>query len=134
MRSIYLHLVIYVITFSCISCSKKDSQQSGCEPLGKDCQQIICGKSEASVCYVKTLSDSRCPAGAVCIWQGKADVELSLVKDGNSILFRLSTQGVPGSYPNDTVIQNIHIRLKQVLPYPGLPGGPPGVEVSLSCR
>ena len=61
---------------------------------------------------VKKITDSRCPIGVVCVWQGEATVYLD-VKDGQSWEVVLKTV----HQPVDTV-NNYIFRLIDVLPYP----------------
>lgn len=57
------------------------------------------------------ITDSRCPTGAECVWEGNA--ELSFIF--NSIPFNLNTHP---SFTTDTTILNYHIEMLNVTPYP----------------
>ncbi len=57
------------------------------------------------------LTDSRCPIGVICKWEGNARVSFIFT----SIRFNLNTYE---SFTNDTTILNYHINLIYVWPYP----------------
>lgn len=61
---------------------------------------------------IKDITDSRCPVGVVCVWQGEATVWLEI---GNTPVYNVVLSTL--HHPADTV--NNHIfRLIDVLPYP----------------
>ncbi|MCJ7813621.1 hypothetical protein MUP95_09940 [bacterium] len=57
------------------------------------------------------ITDSRCPIGVQCVWEGNAKVSLIF----NSIQFNLNTHA---SFARDTTISTYHIDLIYVWPYP----------------
>jgi hypothetical protein len=57
------------------------------------------------------ITDSRCPIGVICVWEGNARVSLVF----NAIRFNLNTHK---SFTNDTTILNYQINLINVWPYP----------------
>ena len=65
------------------------------------------------------ISDSRCPANAMCIWQGAATATFTFTKNGNANRFNLSTITMPPHYTKDTVIAGYKIEFINLLPYPG---------------
>ena len=65
------------------------------------------------------VSDSRCPANAMCIWQGAATATFSFTKNGDSHRFNLSTIKMEPHYTKDTVIAGYKIEFIHLLPYPG---------------
>lgn len=65
------------------------------------------------------VSDSRCPANAMCIWQGAATATFSFTKNGDSHRFKLSTINMEPTYTKDTVIAGYKIEFINLLPYPG---------------
>ena len=65
-----------------------------------------------------SLQDSRCPIGAMCIWEGNARIKLKIRQSGESeISFWLNTHD---SFLSDTVVNGIRYELIDVLPYPEL--------------
>ena len=63
-----------------------------------------------------SLSDSRCPNGAVCFWEGNASFRITVKSDSNeSNSFKLNTYG---KFLTDTVVNGLHYELIDILPYP----------------
>ena len=63
-----------------------------------------------------SLSDSRCPIGALCIWEGTARVKLHVQQYGKNIVsFWLNTHN---SLLNDTIVNGLHFEFIDLLPYP----------------
>lgn len=63
-----------------------------------------------------SISDSRCPIGAVCFWEGNASIRFIVQAIGNdSNTFRLNTNG---EFLTDTVINGLRYELIDLLPYP----------------
>ena len=72
---------------------------------------------------VEVIDDSRCAIGTVCVWEGKADVEVS-IEEPNPGQITLNT------YDNQKdTIGNISIELLDVSPYPDI-----NKQVSLSSK
>lgn len=69
--------------------------------------------------FEAVVSDSRCPANAMCIWQGAATATFSFTKNGDSHRFNLSTITMEPNYTKDTVIAGYKIEFINLLPYPG---------------
>ncbi len=62
------------------------------------------------------ITDSRCPVGVNCIWEGNAEVRLELIVGGNYHHYlNLNTNS---NFQQDTVISGIAFRLANILPYP----------------
>lgn len=62
------------------------------------------------------LTDSRCPTGATCIWEGNAEVQLDLILQGNdqhSVILNTNPD-----YLTDTLIDHIKFKLVGLEPYP----------------
>ena len=75
------------------------------------------------ICFDSLISESRCPEGAVCVWQGYAAVRLSMKDEaGITQSFTLSTLDDKRLHlpATDTTISGYHITLLDVLPYPSL--------------
>lgn len=67
--------------------------------------------------FQKVRSDSRCPIGAQCIWEGIADLQLWLVKPGlDSVYVKASIYGSGRPVVVDTL--GYRITLLQLDPYP----------------
>lgn len=68
-------------------------------------------KEDIWLSFDSLITDSRCPIGALCIWEGNAKVSLSF----NSIRFQLDTHP---NFTTDTTLSSFHIDLIDVQPYP----------------
>ena len=66
---------------------------------------------------IKNIEDSRCPIGENCFWEGNASAEFQLTTKNGIYHFTLDTHSPP-NFKNDTVIEGITYRLRNVLPYP----------------
>jgi len=63
-----------------------------------------------------SLSDSRCPLEAVCVWEGNAEVRLIVQSsEYGSNTFRLNTNE---TFLTDTMVNGFRYELIDVLPYP----------------
>lgn len=61
------------------------------------------------ICLDSVLNDSRCPDGAMCIWEGNAEVKFKFEKlNENPIFFKLNTFL---NFTKDTIIDNYKISL-----------------------
>jgi hypothetical protein len=109
---------------------------SGCEDSGCNCfcssydaeeltlndtidlrySELYCNPEYEIRLSFDSIHDSRCPIGAVCIWEGNARVKLHVQQSGKShSTFWLNTHI---SYLTDTLINGIRYELIDLLPYP----------------
>jgi hypothetical protein len=102
------------------SCSKKDIQlkEGKIEIAVRRCGSGDIGGDTIRLCFDSLISDSRCPANAICVWAGSALAKFSLTKNGESTSFNLATLKY-GSYNKDTVIMGYKIEFVNLSPYPG---------------
>lgn len=99
------------------------------------CADYIFSNDQVRVCFDAVISDSRCPAGAMCIWQGTATCKFSFFKNDISYPITLSTLSMPGMYNKDTIIAGYKIEFIDLLPYPGLPPVPaPGNKIKAEVK
>lgn len=68
--------------------------------------------------FERVVSDSRCPAGAQCVWEGEVRIAMSLVSPGGTSAFELSKQ------ENRTTVQAFKIELLSYDACPIDKGGP----------
>lgn len=70
------------------------------------------------ICLDSVLNDSRCPTGAMCIWEGNAEVKFKFERlNENPIFFNLNTHI---SFTKDTIIDRYKISLVGLNPYPDI--------------
>lgn len=68
------------------------------------------------ICFDSLISDSRCPSGVYCIWEGNAEVRFRFEKyNSKPVLFNLNTHA---GFTNDTIVDNYRIKLIDLKPHP----------------
>lgn len=117
-----------LIALVCIamSCGKEDLYASWGKSGGKgfsDSLSIKIGKTAMSetgdkLSFLALVEDSRCPANAMCIWQGMVEVELKLKTADGEQVFRLNSDPDATGAGTASVL-GYDISLVNVLPYPG---------------
>jgi len=105
-----------VLTLFIISCNKQNSTGSFTYTMLKGQCISSANGNNFSICLDSVGTDSRCPTGAVCFRAGDVFCMFSFHQNGIVIPFALSI-GEPYSR-HDTLINQITISLKDVLPYP----------------
>ncbi|MDX8341619.1 hypothetical protein SLH46_20640 [Draconibacterium sp. IB214405] len=72
--------ILFVLIFAIYSCA--DDEPSYFFDFGEEKQfrvdEFYSDRSESLVFEIADISDSRCPTGVVCIWEGEARVEIVL--------------------------------------------------------
>lgn len=100
-----------------------------------DCANNIFSNNQVRLCFESVIQDSRCPANAMCIWQGMAVCKFSFFTNGKSYPLTLSTLSIPGAYTKDTIVAGYKIEFITLTPYPGLPPVPaPGNEIRAEVK
>ena len=116
-------LFLTIATFSLgSSCSKSGNKQLTEGTVNLKLHEAAKGSLNGDVvklAFDAVVSDSRCPANAVCIWQGAATATFSFSKNGSNHRFNLSTITMEPNYKKDTVISGYKIEFMNLLPYPG---------------
>jgi hypothetical protein len=74
--------------------------------------------------YVRLVSESRCPANAICVWQGDAAVQLRAEAVGAAVDTTIHT----ALEPKTLTVGGNSVSLLEVQPYPGS-GAQPGYVV-----
>ena len=127
---LFLFIVPVITIVMAHSCSKKDiALKEGTIELGvKKCSSGNIGGNDVRLCFDSVISDSRCPANAMCIWQGTATARFSLTKNKEKISFVLSTLKQAPTYTKDTTLMGYKIEFVNLTPYPGTVPNPIPVE------
>lgn len=104
--------------FAMVSCSKSYRLTSGYQSVELfHCMDKTTGPY---ICFDSLITDSRCPAGLVCLWQGTALIKISFYEGSDVHKFTMSLKGYPGlGYPSDTTINGHKISFTDLQPYPG---------------
>lgn len=82
--------------------------------------------SQYFVKFDSVLNDSRCPQGAVCVWEGYAKVRFIIsdsIKGGQSQPIELFTLQ-QNEMSNEAFYKNIKIKLIELTPYPSIKSEP----------
>jgi hypothetical protein len=108
---------IFLVLFSC----KKNLELGSSSFVSwKDCSQNR--RDHIKICLDSVLEDSRCPVGALCIWQGRAVAKFSFTVDKDQRPVTLATLDLPSigipRFPSDTILMGYKIELVNLLPYP----------------
>lgn len=71
--------------------------------------------------FDSVMTDSRCPEGAMCVWQGVAATRFTLISANDSATFELFTVNLEKQNWSDSVIyKNLKIKLLKLNPYPSI--------------
>ena len=116
-----LFIVFITLTAFVNSCSKSGNKlkEGTIEIKLHNCERGIISNDDLKLCFDAVVSDSRCPANAMCVWQGAARAKFSFTKNGESNTFNLSTITMPPTYTKDTIISGYKIEFINLSPYPG---------------
>ena len=124
---LFLSILLFTtLTAFVNSCSKSgDKFKEGIIELKLlDCKDGSIAGDNLKLCFDAVVSDSRCPANAVCIWQGAATASFSFTKNGDTYRFKLSTITMKPNHTKDTVIAGYKIEFINLFPYPGTVADP----------
>ena len=124
---LFLSILFFVtLTAFVNSCSKEgDNLREGTIELNlSDCENGNIAGDNLKLCFNAVVNDSRCPANAVCIWEGAATASFSFTKNGDTHHFNLSTITWKPEYTKDTIIAGYKIEFINLSPYPGTVADP----------
>ena len=95
-------------------------------------EQKQLGASELRVVFEKVQSDSRCPIGVTCVWEGDAVVEV-IVRDSAAVRARFSLHTHPKGVQEGTHGSFV-LRLVALEPHPTKEGPPKPDEYRLRLQ
>ena len=116
--------LIYIVPIALVllanACSKSIELKEGTMQIKfhQSAEGNIAGDN-LKLSFDSLIEDSRCPANAMCIWQGAAVARFSFTKDHATTSFRLSTINMQPNYIKDTVVMGYKIEFMNLSPYPG---------------
>ncbi|TMI95603.1 MAG: hypothetical protein E6H08_06075 [Bacteroidetes bacterium] len=119
---LFLSILLFItLTAFVNSCSKSGNRlrEGTIELKLSDCEKGNIEGDDLKLCFEAVVGDSRCPANAVCVWQGAATASFSFTKNGDTHRFNLSTIAMKPNYSKDTVIAGYKIEFINLSPYPG---------------
>ncbi|HEX7844181.1 MAG TPA: hypothetical protein VF476_00190 [Chitinophagaceae bacterium] len=85
----------------------------------KECGRYVYNGETTRLCFDSVVSDSRCPANVVCVWEGTAVAKFSFHKNNEAYSLTLATRAVPTQFSKDTIVAGYKIEFINLLPYPG---------------
>lgn len=88
-------------------------------------ETVSLGVDGASVSFDRVVEDSRCPADAQCIWQGRVVVAGTLTLGGQATPFTLGTLEGFADAPASLAAGPFVLSIAAVEPYPATPDGIP---------
>jgi hypothetical protein len=70
------------------------------------------------ITFRKVTEDSRCPINAVCVWEGDAQIEVTVSRDGAAAETRVLSLSQPN---NEARIGDLFVRFVSLAPHPETP-------------
>ncbi len=119
MRNLLILFLSLSLFFSC-------DDKNDCEgfDLGKEFEIAInetlenCPKNISIT--LLDVQDSRCPAGAVCIWEGMIVINAEMNIDGKDLDLQLSTNENASRFPQEFSTSEYTVKLIDAIPYPNI--------------
>ncbi|WP_339786149.1 hypothetical protein [uncultured Imperialibacter sp.] len=106
-----------------MSCGKEEinsvleGTETASDTLAIKLGETITSTGGEQLTFKKLVEDSRCPANAMCIWQGMVTVEMQARVGSKTETFTLTTN--PQDPKTSAVVLGYEITLVNVFPYPG---------------
>ena len=103
-----------------VACSNKEDIISKSDLLLNDTIALkynieYTNKANNITLLLDSITDSRCPNGVYCVWEGNASVYLNVTVEKQSALVKLHTHV---SFVNDTSIKGYNFNFIDIAPYP----------------
>ena len=106
---------IAVLAVYVVSCKKQhDNQDKNFIPVNK-CRDFNTDGKTITVCLDSVLQDSRCPADAMCIWQGTGVARFKVNTQNSIHIITLATPTSP-THSKDTAVAGFKIEFINLLP------------------
>tara|TARA_Y100001972_G_C7666757_1_gene337392 strand:+ start:8318 stop:8740 length:423 start_codon:yes stop_codon:yes gene_type:complete len=112
-----IYIIILFILFSCDEEGRKISlDETFVLQYGET--KILDGQDHFSISFIDLLEDSRCPANAICVWEGQARVKIEINENFEILTKELTTGTLKENQANKINIGHYTIELLKVIPYP----------------
>lgn len=113
-------LLTFALSLILLSCSKDENQET--DYLTYDSNfELQVGETATFPDLVISLdsvsNDSRCPSDVVCIWEGNAEVYITVSMDNDETVTTLHSNGGE-KYPKEALVNGYTIKLNALSPYP----------------
>lgn len=98
-------------------------------------ETIASGDGNVTITFIEVLADSRCPADAMCVWQGNVKVSLQVVSGGQTQVTLTLGELLAGDV-NSVTVDGAIVTLVDMQPYPlaSQPTDPADYEVTLDIQ
>lgn len=114
---IFSGIIILAALFSACKKNRLPAQDSQSVALHECSAKLV----EPFICFDSLLTDSRCPKGAECVWEGNALIKVTFHESQVSHTFVMSLKGYPsGGFPSDTTVKGYLISFTDLQPYPDI--------------
>ena len=119
-------LSIFFMLFVFSSCKKDELKTAASDTkniTGTKVTLYTCSEKQAEpyICFDSLLTDSRCPANVLCVWEGTALIKVTFHETFNVHQFIMSLKGFPPvGYTDDTTINGYRIIFTKLDPYPSI--------------
>jgi hypothetical protein len=119
-----LTFILIVSLLLAVSCTKEDVFNT----YDIAFEETITHNKNVEVTF-QDIQDSRCPTDVVCVWEGQAEVSLSVFFDSDDAPTIVSLiERVGHAELAETTVNGYHFKLLEVNPYPDSAGNPPQKE------
>jgi hypothetical protein len=110
---------VLILLSSCNSLDQFEHYTTSNDTMSINLKQVCKNeKYNIKLQFDSILNDSRCPEGALCLWEGNAQVQFYLIDNHlKHHKFDLNTNSF---FRQDTIIQGINYKLVSLLPLPKL--------------
>lgn len=116
-------LLLAVLLLSAVACDKNDTAVTFQldKPFTLEHNNAIPWEEDPSVRirFDKTVADSRCPIDVICVWAGRAEVDVAFTQGGQTETKTLALGDLSGtSLSNIATFGDFTVELRNVLPAP----------------
>ncbi|TCC89469.1 hypothetical protein EZ428_17410 [Pedobacter frigiditerrae] len=125
MKLIKTYLVMLLAALTFIGCKKQTSLDlSGTYTIKSSAKLFIPKNRNIATLTASDFADSRCPANAICVWEGVGTVKIKFKDEVKEQTIELCTGGcavVSKSKAQDITLNNLNytVELTELSPYPG---------------
>ena len=119
-----LTFILIASLFLAVSCTKEDVFNT----YDIAFEETITHNKNVEVTF-QDIQDSRCPTDVVCVWEGQAEVSLSVFFDSDDAPTIVNLiERVGYAELAETTVNGYHFKLLEVNPYPNSATNPPQKE------
>lgn len=129
----YLAFLIAVLLAACASAATALPAGEHVLALG---QSVASADGSVTITFVEILEDSRCPADAMCVWQGNVKVLIEVSQGTEAQQFTLTLGELLEGDVNSITVGDSTVTLTQVDPYPlaSQPADPADYRITINIQ